>query len=108
MSDEELPPALAEAYSNRKPFGRGFEPRPSPRDRRSANGPLAALVTVYTLALCVSMILFFVGFAAFSSDPLGGTGTIGWAGSFGAIGILGGMLHLAVAAIRRVIEDSGA
>ncbi|MDR6969751.1 hypothetical protein [Leifsonia shinshuensis] len=86
MPDEELPPALAEAYGNRKPFGRGLESHPNPKSRRSAN----------------------VAGATFSGDPRDAAENIVWANSLGAIGVLGGMLHLAVAAIRRVIEDNAA
>lgn len=104
MSDEELPPSLKEAYANRKAFGRGFE-TPA-KNRRGPNLPLTVLATIYIVALIAAIVLYFIGFATFANDPVGAAGFFVFGNGFGAIGVLGGLLHLAVAAIRNVVEDN--
>ncbi|WP_295121965.1 hypothetical protein [uncultured Leifsonia sp.] len=81
-------------------------PRPSARTRRGPNLPLTVLTAIYVVALVAAIVLYFIGIATLGSDPRGAAGYFLFGNAIGAVFVLGGMLHLAVAAVRNVIEDN--
>ncbi len=100
MAGNELPPAPSGPYGNRH----GFET--TPKQRRSPNLPLTVLITIYIVALLTGIVLYVVALGELADNPLGAAGVLAWASGLAGLGILGGMLHLAIAAIRHAIEDN--
>ena len=90
MSDEQL--------------GRGYAG--TSRRHRSPNLPLTVLLTIYVVALVGGVVLYVVAFVTLNSDPRSAAGVFAWASGLTGLGVLGAMLHLAVAAIRRVVEEN--
>ncbi|CAM5424224.1 hypothetical protein [Leifsonia shinshuensis] len=77
-----------------------------PKTRRTPNLAITVLVTIYVVALISAVVLYFVGFAVRPTDAAGATEVFAWGNRLGVLGVFGGMLHLAVAAIRHVVEDN--
>lgn len=75
------------------------------RNRRSPNLALTVLITIYVVAFVASAVLYVLGFTVTSSDPHGAVALFVFANGFGALALVGALLHLAVAAIRHVVED---
>ena len=80
--------------------------RSSVRSRRGPNLPLTVLVAIYVVALIAAIVLYFIAIATLGNDPRGAAGYFLFGNAIGALGVLGGMLHLAVAAVRNVVEDN--
>jgi hypothetical protein len=74
--------------------------------RRGPNLPLTVLAAIYIVALIAAAVLYFIAIATMGNDPRGAAGYFLFGNAIGALGVLGGMLHLAVAAVRNVIEDN--
>lgn len=81
-------------------------PKATARSRRGPNLPLTVLAAIYIVALIAAIVLYFIGIATLGADPRSAAGYFLFGNAIGAIGVLGGMLHLAVAAVRNVIEDN--
>lgn len=77
-----------------------------PKVRRTPNLAITVLAAIYVVALISAVVLYFVGFAVRPSDPAGAEAVFAWGNRLGVLGVLGGMLHLAVAALRHVVEDN--
>ncbi len=80
--------------------------KPSGRTHRGPNLPLTVLAAIYIVALIAAVVLYFIGIATIGADPRSAAGYFLFGNAIGAIGVLGGMLHLAVAAVRNVIEEN--
>lgn len=104
MSDDELRSSPNGANANRPASGRGAGT--SAKNRRGPNLPLTVLAAIYIVAFVAALILYCLGFATVNDDARGAAGFFLFANGFFAIGILGGLLHLAVAAVRNIIEDN--
>ncbi len=81
-------------------------PKPSARSHRGPNLPLTVLAAIYIVALIAAAVLYFIAIATMGADPRGAAGYFLFGNAIGALGVLGGMLHLAVAAVRNVVEDN--
>jgi hypothetical protein len=77
-----------------------------PKIRRTPNLAITVLVTIYVVALISAVVLYFVGFAVRPNDAAGAAEVFAWGNRLGVLGVLGGMLHLAVAAVRHIVEDN--
>jgi hypothetical protein len=67
---------------------------------------LSCLAAIYIVARIGAADLYFVAIATMGADPRGAAGYFLFGNAIGALGVLGGMLHLAVAAVPGVVEDN--
>jgi hypothetical protein len=77
-----------------------------PKIRRTPNLAITVLVTIYVVALISAVVLYFVGFAIRGTDTAGAADVFAWGNRLGVLGVFGGMLHLAVGAVRHIVEDN--
>ncbi|QNE36404.1 hypothetical protein [Leifsonia shinshuensis] len=77
-----------------------------PKIHRTPNLAITVLVAIYVVALISAIVLYFVGFAVRPTDAAGAADVFAWGNRLGVLGVFGGMLHLAVGAIRHIVEDN--